>query len=31
MKMGELIELKRVCKATEIPSGIERVLPAGNR
>jgi len=30
MKMGELIELKRACKATEIPSGIERVLPAGS-
>jgi len=30
MKMGELIELKRACKATEIPSGIDRVLPAGS-
>ena len=28
MKTGELIELKRACKAVEIPSGIERVLPA---
>src|SRR5215469_12555361 len=27
---GELIELKRECKAIEIPSGIERVLPAGS-
>lgn len=26
---SELIELKRECKAVEIPSGIERVLPAG--
>ena len=30
MKIGELIELKRACKATEIPSGVERVLPAGS-
>jgi probable FeS assembly SUF system protein SufT len=30
MKTGELIELKRECKAVEIPSGIERVLPAGS-
>jgi probable FeS assembly SUF system protein SufT len=30
MKTGELIELKRECKAIEIPSGIERVLPAGS-
>src|SRR5215469_11568137 len=30
MQMGELIELKRECKAIEIPSGIERVLPAGS-
>jgi probable FeS assembly SUF system protein SufT len=30
MKPGELIELKRECKAVEIPSGIERVLPAGS-
>jgi probable FeS assembly SUF system protein SufT len=30
MKTGELIELKRECKATEIPAGIERVLPAGS-
>jgi probable FeS assembly SUF system protein SufT len=30
MKTGELIELKRECKTTEIPSGIERVLPAGS-
>lgn len=30
MKFGELIELKRECKAVEIPSGIERVLPAGS-
>lgn len=28
MKPGELVELKRECKAVEIPSGIERVLPA---
>jgi probable FeS assembly SUF system protein SufT len=27
----ELIELKRECKAVEIPSGIDRVLPAGSR
>lgn len=30
MKTGELIEVKRECRATEIPSGIERVLPAGS-
>src|SRR5919108_1242866 len=30
MKTGELIEVKRECKAVEIPSGIERVLPAGS-
>jgi probable FeS assembly SUF system protein SufT len=30
MKTSELIELKRECKATEIPSGIGRVLPAGS-
>ncbi|MGE5112655.1 MAG: hypothetical protein ACM3JB_17455, partial [Acidobacteriaceae bacterium] len=30
MTTGELIELKRECKATEIPSGVERVLPAGS-
>jgi len=30
MKTGELIELKRQCKAVEIPSGIERLLPAGS-
>jgi len=30
MKNGELTELKRDCKALEIPSGIERVLPAGS-
>src|SRR5215475_12540168 len=30
MKIGELTELKRECKAIEIPSGIERVLPAGS-
>jgi len=30
MKTNELIELKRECKAIEIPSGIERVLPAGS-
>ena len=30
MKPGELIELKRECKTVEIPSGIERVLPAGS-
>lgn len=30
MKTGELIELKRECKAVEIPGGIERVLPAGS-
>lgn len=30
MQMGELIELKRECKAIEIPSGIERVLPASS-
>ena len=30
MKTGELIELRRECKAIEIPSGIERVLPAGS-
>lgn len=30
MKPGELIELKRECKAVEIPRGIERVLPAGS-
>jgi probable FeS assembly SUF system protein SufT len=30
MKTSELIELKRECKAVEIPSGIERVLPAGS-
>jgi probable FeS assembly SUF system protein SufT len=31
MKTGELIELKRECKGIEIPSGIERSLPAGSR
>ena len=30
MKTGERIQLKRECKATEIPSGAERVLPAGS-
>jgi probable FeS assembly SUF system protein SufT len=30
MSTSELIELKRECKAVEIPSGIERVLPAGS-
>jgi probable FeS assembly SUF system protein SufT len=30
MKTGERIELKRDCKAIEIPSGIERPLPAGS-
>jgi probable FeS assembly SUF system protein SufT len=30
MKTGDLIELKRECKAVEIPSGIPRVLPAGS-
>ena len=30
MTTGELIELKRECKAVEVPSGIERVLPAGS-
>jgi probable FeS assembly SUF system protein SufT len=30
MNTGELIELKRECKAVEIPSGIERLLPAGS-
>jgi probable FeS assembly SUF system protein SufT len=30
MKIGELIELKRECRAVEIPSGIERTLPAGS-
>lgn len=30
MKTGELIELKRECKAVEIPSGTERVLTAGS-
>jgi len=30
MNKGELIELRRDCKAIEIPSGIERVLPAGS-
>jgi probable FeS assembly SUF system protein SufT len=30
MKTDEAIELKRECKAIEIPSGIERVLPAGS-
>jgi probable FeS assembly SUF system protein SufT len=30
MNTGELIELRRDCKAIEIPSGIERVLPAGS-
>ena len=30
MTTGERIELKRECKATEIPSGAERVLPAGS-
>jgi probable FeS assembly SUF system protein SufT len=30
MKPGELIELKRECKSIEIPSGMERVLPAGS-
>jgi Iron-sulfur cluster assembly protein len=30
MTMGELIELRRECKVIEIPSGIERVLPAGS-
>jgi probable FeS assembly SUF system protein SufT len=31
MTAGELIELKRDCRAIEIPSGVERVLPAGTR
>jgi probable FeS assembly SUF system protein SufT len=30
MNKGELIELRRDCKAIEIPSGTERVLPAGS-
>jgi probable FeS assembly SUF system protein SufT len=30
MKPGELVELKRECKSIEIPSGVERVLPAGS-
>lgn len=30
MKTGERIELKHECKAIEIPSGIERPLPAGS-
>ena len=30
MKTGEWIELKRELKAIEIPSGTERVLPAGS-
>jgi probable FeS assembly SUF system protein SufT len=30
MKTDELIQLKRECKAIEIPSGVERVLPAGS-
>jgi probable FeS assembly SUF system protein SufT len=30
MTTGELIELKRECKAVEVPSGIERVLRAGS-
>jgi probable FeS assembly SUF system protein SufT len=30
MKTDEVIELKRECKAIEIPGGIERVLPAGS-
>jgi probable FeS assembly SUF system protein SufT len=30
MKIGELTELKRECKAIEVPSGIERVLSAGS-
>jgi probable FeS assembly SUF system protein SufT len=30
MNTGELIELRRDCKAIEIPSGSERVLPAGS-
>jgi probable FeS assembly SUF system protein SufT len=31
MKIGEVIELRRECKAIEIPSGIERMLPPGSR
>lgn len=31
MNTGELIELKRECKAIEIPSGVPRVLAAGSR
>jgi probable FeS assembly SUF system protein SufT len=30
MNTGELIELKRECKAIEVPSGTERVLQAGS-
>ena len=30
MNTGESIELKRACKAVEIPSGVERLLPAGS-
>lgn len=30
MKTGERIELKRDCNAIEIPSGVERPLPAGS-
>ena len=30
MNTGGLIELRRDCKAIEIPSGIERMLPAGS-
>jgi probable FeS assembly SUF system protein SufT len=30
MQTDEWIELKRECRAVEIPSGIERVLPAGS-
>jgi probable FeS assembly SUF system protein SufT len=30
MKTGKLIELKRELKAAEIPSGVERILPAGS-
>ncbi|HUA15943.1 MAG TPA: putative Fe-S cluster assembly protein SufT [Verrucomicrobiae bacterium] len=29
--MGEFIELKRACEAVEIPSGTNRMLPAGSR
>jgi len=30
MKPGELVELKRDCRTVEIPSGRERLLPAGS-